>query len=123
MLGEAPSSPILGPFSRAGLGTGMAGEGRYTQGPLEKQPAWVTRPEPPIPGLPVPMETGAKLGACCWEPSPRRLSGSDAGCPLGPGSALFQKPSLLALSQRGPPASAELRAWMEEEREEKEGSE
>lgn len=40
------------------------------EGPLEKQPAWVTLPRPPIPGLPVPMETGAKRGACCWEPVP-----------------------------------------------------
>lgn len=65
------------------------------------------------------METGAKLGACCWEPSPWRLSGSAAGCLLGPGSALFQNPSLLALSQRGLLASAVLGASMEDEREEK----
>lgn len=60
------------------------------RGPLEKQSAWVTLPQPPIPGLPVPMETGAKRGDCCWEPvpSPRRLSGTAAGCPLGPGNAL-----------------------------------
>jgi hypothetical protein len=51
-----------------------------------------------------------------------RLSGSAAGCSLGPGSALFQNPSLLALSQRGLLTSSELGAWLEEEQEEKRGA-
>lgn len=43
--------------------------------------------------------------------------------PSGTGKCPFPKPSLLALSQRGLLASAELEAGMEEGREEKEGSE
>lgn len=54
-------------------------------------------------GPPVSMETGAKLGACCWEPSPWRLSSSAAGCPLGPGSALFQNPFLAGSESEGSP--------------------
>lgn len=43
--------------------------------------------------------------------------------PAGTGKCPFPKPSLLALTQRGLLASAELEAGMEEGREEKEGSE
>ena len=102
--GELRSSPIPGHVSgpvvlpRADLGAGKGGEGRYMEGPLEKQPAWVTLPRPPIPGLPVPMETGAKRGACGWEPSPGRLSGTAARQPTGTWKCPFSKPSLLALS-------------------------
>lgn len=86
---------------------------RLTEGPLEKQPAWVTLPLPPIPGQPVPMETGAKGGACCRGAESRAGGGGSglaavgtaAGCPLGPGKCPFPKPSLLV--QRGPLASAE----------------
>lgn len=118
--GGDPAAPLYpgtfpGPWFFPGQAWARGGEaeGRDAEGPLEKQPAWVTLPRPPIAGLPVPMETGAKRGACCWEPSPGRLSGAAAGLPAGTWKCPFPKPSLLALSQRGLLASAELRAGME----------
>lgn len=88
-LGTLPGAWSFPGQAWAQVGQVRGGTRRDLEGPLAKQPAWVTLPRPPIPGLPVPMETGAKRGASGWEPSPGRLSGAAAGCPLGPGSALF----------------------------------
>lgn len=126
--GGSPGSPALGHFSRllglsrAGRGPGRAGEGRYTEGPLAKQPAWVTLPRPPIPGLPVPMETGAKRGARGWEPSP---GGCQAPLPAArwDREVPFSQTIPAGSESEGLLASAELEAGMEEGREEKEGSE
>lgn len=122
-LGTLPGAWSFPGQAWAQGGQVRGGTRRDLEGPLAKQPAWVTLPRPPIPGLPVPMETGAKRGASGWEPSPRAAVRRSCRLPSGTGKCPFPKPSLLALSQRGLLASAELEAGMEEGREEKEGSE
>lgn len=118
-LGTSPAPhppPVLSP-SRLGPTLGRLGE--VHAGSIYKAAGVGKAPSAANPGTCPFLWQQAPLtrGACCPEPRPGWLSGTAAGCPLGPGSALSPDHPCWLL------ASAELDARMEEEREAKEGSE
>lgn len=125
--GKTPSNPLHGHFSRprglpgAGLGTGRGGDRRSMEGPLETPLAWGLLPCcDPRPACSYGNRHLER--SCCREPSP-------GGCQAQLLAARwdlevpFPKTIPAGSESEGSPGICRAGARMEEEREEKEGSE